>query len=389
MPPAGRSARVTPGTIYGAIVLAFVLFGVAMAFSQIVGLLLLILLAAIVAVPLSAAADRMQRWHVPRAVTVPLTMALGVAILAGVITLLVPAFVAEGRHLIDQIPQIVASLNSTLSNGSHKANVGQSVHSWISGYTQHPQRLLGPATAIAAGVGGVVGGLVVIAFTAVFSAIYPESLRRGMGRLVPPRHRPRARRIMHRLATAYVNWLLGLAISMAVLGTLTFVGLTLVGIPYALVFAVLTALATVVPYYGALASYIPPFAVALTISVPKALLVLVVSLVAHFVEGNLVSPLVMARAVRLHPALVAAGVLVVDRLIGFVGLLVAIPVLVTFKILVEELWVRTIEARVELDSGEFAEPGEAVDLVSVDDVQRRPLRLVLPARWGRRRPRDP
>lgn len=194
---------------------------------------------------------------------------------------------------------------------------------------------------------------------------------------------------MHRLATAYVNWLLGLAISMAVLGTLTFVGLTLVGIPYALVFAVLTALATVVPYYGALASYIPPFAVALTISVPKALLVLVVSLVAHFVEGNLVSPLVMARAVRLHPALVAAGVLVVDRLIGFVGLLVAIPVLVTFKILVEELWVRTIEARVELDSGEFAEPGEAVDLVSVDDVQRRPLRLVLPARWGRRRPRDP
>ncbi|MGH3260493.1 MAG: AI-2E family transporter, partial [Trebonia sp.] len=337
MPPEGRSAHVTPGTIYGAILLAFVLVGVTLAFSQIISLLLLILLAAIVAVPLNAAAGRLERGQVPRAVTVPVTLALALAILGGVIALLVPSFVGEGRHLVDQIPQIVSALNHSLSNGSHTTNVGESLHKWVSDYTDHPQRLLGPATAVAAGVGGVVAGVVVVLFTAVFSAVYPESLLRGLVRLVPPRHRPRARTIMSRLASAYINWLIGLAISMVVLGTLTFVGLTLIGIPYALVFAVLTALASVVPYYGALASYIPPFAVALTISVPKALLVLLVSLIAHFVEGNLVAPLVMARAVRLHPALVAAGVLAIDRLIGFAGLLVAIPVLVTFKVFVEEL----------------------------------------------------
>jgi predicted PurR-regulated permease PerM len=116
-----------------------------------------------------------------------------------------------------------------------------------------------------------------------------------------------------------------------------------VGLPYAVVFATLTALAMVVPYFGALFSAIPPLALALTISPGKALLVLAVYVISHQVEGNLIQPIVMARAVKLHPALVAVGVLLAERLFGFLGLLVAVPILVTFKILVEELWVRPIE----------------------------------------------
>jgi predicted PurR-regulated permease PerM len=378
-----RDHHVTAGTVYRAVLLAFLLVGVVLAFSQIATLLLLILLAAIVAVPLSAVADRMQRFNVPRGVTVPVTLVLAVVVFAGIIAALVPTFIHEGKRLVDEIPSIVASLNHTLGRGgSHTTNVGHSVHNWIAGYTQHPHKLLGPATTIAAGIGGVVGGVLVIAFTSVFSAISPDSLRSGIVRLVPPRNRPQARTILHRLATAYLGWLVGLAISMAVLGTLTYAGLTIVGIPYALVFAVLTAMATVVPYYGALLSYIPPIAVALTISVPKALFVLVVCLFVHFVEGNLVSPLVMARAVKLHPALVAAGVLAVERLIGFVGLIVAVPILVTLKILVEELWIKNLESGEELATGERVEPGEAVDFVTRPRSSSGPLRLLLPTRGG-------
>jgi predicted PurR-regulated permease PerM len=167
---------------------------------------------------------------------------------------------------------------------------------------------------------------------------------------------------------------------MAVLGTLTYAGLTLVGLPFALVFAVLTGMATVVPYYGALLSYIPPVAVALTISPGKALLVLMISLIAHFVEGNLVSPLIMARAVRLHPALVAAGVLAVERIVGFAGLLVAVPVMVTFKVLVEEIWIRAIESGEDAGSGDAVEHSEGVDLVPTDAAPRRAPRLILPRR---------
>jgi predicted PurR-regulated permease PerM len=100
-----------------------------------------------------------------------------------------------------------------------------------------------------------------------------------------------------------------------------------------------------VPYYGALVSAVPPILLALTISPGTALLVALVYLVAHQVEGNLIEPLVMARAVELHPALVAIGVIAVERLFGFAGLLVAVPILVTVKILITEFWVRPLESR--------------------------------------------
>jgi predicted PurR-regulated permease PerM len=99
-----------------------------------------------------------------------------------------------------------------------------------------------------------------------------------------------------------------------------------------------------VPYYGALVSAVPPILLALTISPGMALLVGLVYLVAHQLEGNVIEPLVMARAVELHPALVAVGVIAVERLFGFAGLLVAVPILVTVKILVTELWVRPLES---------------------------------------------
>jgi predicted PurR-regulated permease PerM len=109
------------------------------------------------------------------------------------------------------------------------------------------------------------------------------------------------------------------------------------------VFAVLSALAVVVPYFGALASGIPPLLFALTISPGKALAVLVVYIVAHQVEGNLIGPLVMARAVRLHPALIAVGVVIIGQLLGALGLVVAVPLIALVVIVVEDAWVKPLE----------------------------------------------
>jgi len=383
----GPPSPVTAATVYRAVLLALVLVGVVLIFSDLVYLLLMLLLAAVIAVPLSAAADRLQRRHVPRGISVPLTFVVALVVIGGIIAALVPTFIHEGQHFIDELPSLLTSLNHTfhdIGGGKNNTNIGSSAKDWINGYIDKPQRLLGPATTVASTVGGIVTAVLVVVFTALFSAIFPDSLRAGIVRLAPPRHRPTARLILHRLGTAYLAWLVGLLASMAVLGVVTYVGLTLIGLPFALVFAVLTAMATVVPYYGALLSYIPPLIVGLTISVPKGLLVILISLIAHFIEGNLVSPLIMARAVRLHPALVAAGVVAVERLVGFAGLIVAVPVIVTVKILVEETWIRGIETGEDAATGEAVRPGEAVDVVAADAPPAHPPRLVLPRRLRRR-----
>jgi predicted PurR-regulated permease PerM len=109
----------------------------------------------------------------------------------------------------------------------------------------------------------------------------------------------------------------------------------------------------IIPYFGALLSSIPPIIYALTVSPGKAVIVAVIYIIAHQVESNVIQPLVVARSVELHPALVAVGVVAVDQLFGFVGLIVAVPILSTFKILVEELWVRPVEQSDEAFTGEL------------------------------------
>jgi predicted PurR-regulated permease PerM len=108
---------------------------------------------------------------------------------------------------------------------------------------------------------------------------------------------------------------------------------------------VLSGIGEVVPYLGAIVTGIPPVAFALTISPGKAIAVLIVYIVVHQIEANLVSPLVMARQVRLHPAVIALGVVAVGEVFGFLGLMIAVPILSAIVILVEELWVRPQERR--------------------------------------------
>jgi predicted PurR-regulated permease PerM len=72
--------------------------------------------------------------------------------------------------------------------------------------------------------------------------------------------------------------------------------------------------------------------------------VLIAYVVVQQVEGNVIVPLVMSQAVRIHPAVIAIGVVVVGQLFGFVGLFVAVPILSLLVISVEEFWVKTIEA---------------------------------------------
>ena len=98
------------------------------------------------------------------------------------------------------------------------------------------------------------------------------------------------------------------------------------------------------PYFGAIAAGFPPVLFALTDSPEKALLTLGVYILAQQIEGNLTIPLVMSQTVKLHPAVIAVGVVVVGQLFGFVGLFVAVPILSLIVILVDEVWVKPRDA---------------------------------------------
>jgi len=341
-------SRITPGVIYKAVLLAFGLVIGAMIFRALSSLVLGVLIVVIVAAPLAAFADLLQKWRCPRAIGATLGLLIGLGAIAGLIALIVPVFSREVNHFVQELPHIGDSLSRRLGRltGSSPAHISSQVQHYVNGYTRDPSKLLGPLASVGASVAAGVAAVIVVLLTALYTAIHPGPLADGLIRLFPVPRRPHVQHILVRLRTAYLAWLRGLFVGMVVLGGLTYVGLMLVGLNFAAFFAVFTAVAMIVPYFGALASSIPPILYALTISPQKAILVAIIYVGAHQLESNIIQPLVVARTVKLHPAVVAIGVVAVDQLFGFIGLLVAVPIIATVTILANELWVKPIERNI-------------------------------------------
>jgi predicted PurR-regulated permease PerM len=192
---------------------------------------------------------------------------------------------------------------------------------------------------------GVLGALVFMLLSAFFIAVRPQPLIDGFLALFPPQRRDAARHLTERLRDAWIGWLQGVLVDMLVTGVLLYIGLTLIGLEFAIFFAVFSALLVVIPYFGAILGAIPVVLFALADSPGTALAALIVYIVVQQIESNMIIPLVMAQRVKLHPALIAIGVVLVGQLFGFVGLFVAVPILSAFVILVDELWVKPLEAR--------------------------------------------
>jgi predicted PurR-regulated permease PerM len=362
---------------YRAVALAGVLLVLGLLFRQLATLVLAVLLTVIFSIPLSAGATRLERLGVPRALGALATLLAGVAVLAGILFLIIPPFVDQTNKFVDQVPGIVNDLEKTIGSvtGDRPSEVGDKVQNFLQRYTDRPQRLIGPIASIGLNVAGVVAFLIVMLITAYYMAVRPKPLVDGALRLVPPSRRDHALLIMERLRSAWIGWMQGVVFDMFLSGTLLYIGLTIIGLDFAILFAVLTALFVVVPYFGAIAGAIPPVLFALTDSPGKALAVLIVYVLVQQIEGNIIIPVVMSRTTKLHPAVIAVGVLVVAQLFGIVGLFVAVPIISTIVILTEEIWVREIEAshaRRTAEALNLPEPRDALEAARATPEQVEP-----------------
>jgi predicted PurR-regulated permease PerM len=333
----GRGER----AIYGAIFLGAVLIAAGLVAQQLVSLILATMLTIIISLPMSVTAERLGPLGVPRALGAFIGLLAGVVVVAGGLALLLPPLIDQGRTLINDAPHLIRTAEVKLSSvtGDRPGHVAAQLQHGLTTFVHDPSQLLGPITTIGASVVSIIGGVVIGVITAYYIAAQPEPLTDGLLSLFSADARPEARETLARIRTAWLGWLRGLAISMVLIGVMLYIALGLiVGLPFALVFAVLSACLEVVPYLGALASGIPPVAFALTISPARAVVVLVIYILVHQIEANLIGPLVMARAVRLHPAVIAIGVVAVGEVFGLLGLIVAVPILSLITILVDELW---------------------------------------------------
>ncbi|MFL5813948.1 MAG: AI-2E family transporter [Bdellovibrionia bacterium] len=181
--------------------------------------------------------------------------------------------------------------------------------------------------------------MVFVFVMAAFLVYQPESYRRGLKRFVPRHYEHIFDETFDRLGIGLRHWLGGIFMAMILMGGFCAAGLAIAGINDWLLLGSLTFLGTFVPYLGAISSAIPGLLVALSQSPRHFLYACIVYLGVHLIEGYIVQPFIMKRAVELKPVVLLMGQAILTALFGVLGAIVAAPLLVCIQITLEYLYV--------------------------------------------------
>ncbi len=327
--------------------LGWALLGVALVALVVrtVDVLLVILLAVLLGVYLRAVTDILHRkLNVPETVGVLAGLALTVGAVVGIVLLIAPAVTEQVQDLLANLPRFLTELDATISRiirgtpllgryvGGGTSSLFGSALSEIFGF------LRGAAVPyVKGGVEFLIEGVSVLVM-ALYLARHPQIYLRGIIALTPPRHRKLAANVLEELGITLRAWVVGQITSMVLLALLTTLGLWLLDVPYFLAFGVFAGVAAIVPFFGTLLSTVIPALIALGVSgLGKSLAVAGVGVGVHLIEANFVAPVVMERQVNLPPVLTIAGVLLMGKLFGLAGLVVAVPILAIIMVLVRHI----------------------------------------------------
>ncbi|MDB6453170.1 AI-2E family transporter [Falsirhodobacter sp. 20TX0035] len=174
---------------------------------------------------------------------------------------------------------------------------------------------------------GVLGNMFLVAFIGIYCAISPAVYRRGVVALIAPEMRPRARAMLTDAGGALRSWLTAQLASMAVIGVLTFIGLSVLGVPLALVLAVMAGIATFVPNIGPVVAAIPAVLLGLSQGLDQVALIVGLYVMVQAIESYLVTPRLQQELVSLPPALTISFQLMLGYLFGLLGFALATPLL--------------------------------------------------------------
>jgi len=192
------------------------------------------------------------------------------------------------------------------------------------------------------GVLGALGNVVIIIFVGIYFAATPGVYTGGFIRLIPQHKRGRAREVIDEMGDSLASWLLGKALSMLIVGTTTAIGLSLLGVPLALILGIIAGLLDFIPYLGPIMAGIPAVLLALSISPEMAMYALLLFAAINMLEGYVLQPMIEAKAIELPPALVIVMQLIFGTLFGFAGVALATPLAAVLSVLVKMLYIEDV-----------------------------------------------
>jgi predicted PurR-regulated permease PerM len=318
---------------------------------------------------LGAGVDRLEQRHLPRSIGAILLILTLLGVLGGLVAFTAPSLASQLGALRTRLPDAAAQ-----------------VEQWVHDREASVTRLIAPATPPASegeatpapeaaradtsaaprsgairrglveqlgGVWGhffnifsstlsVLGGILLVVFVGVFVAVDARTYHRGLLHLFPHRMRPQASEVLTAAGATLRRWVVAQLVGMLAIGVLTSVVLMVLGVEGALALGIIAGLLEFIPILGPILSAVPAVAMGFLDGPQMAVYVVLAYIVIQQVEANLLYPLLMKKGLEIPPVLTLVAQGVMALVFGFLGLLVAVPLLATIMVPIKMLYVRDV-----------------------------------------------
>ena len=302
---------------------------------------LLAFTALIVAAAILPAARLGERYRVPRGITVVVVY----LVIAGVLTLmgrlLWPALSEQWQQFVAQLPRLLDNVRGWLGNldvylerwgASLPAPKTGSVEGMLGALVENTLR-------VTAGVVGAVVGLLAILVIAAYIIVDAERLGHGLLELLPPKQRPVAAQLAEPVMRRIGSYVRGQIVVSLCVGVILAIGLSLLGVRYALLIGALAAVLNVVPFVGSWIAALLGILSALNESLALTVGTAILFWGTNMFEGKVLVPQLVGRATGLHPLAVLLALFIGAHLAGLIGALVSVPFLAAVWEIVRTLYV--------------------------------------------------
>jgi predicted PurR-regulated permease PerM len=318
--------------------LAFlVLAGLVLVLARISWVIYLVVIALLIVYSISPAVDFLTRFKkVPHLLAVVIVYIGFLLLLALLLYLVIPLIITQLRELVRLLPQYSPYFQPyimELGDIFARPEVVEFILNFLQQLPSNLQQVLNQATKVTMTIVGYLAELVIVLFLVFYLLRDLEKIKKTLAEYIPRPWRQETLRILGTIDAKVGAYLRGHLIRCTLVGIVCWLGLSIIGMPFALMLGALVGVSNLLPYIGPYLAAVPAVIIALTRSWTLAVVVVIFYIIIEIIDSFVLTPLLLGRAVDLHPFAVIVAILVGGRLFGFLGIILAIPIAATLKVL--------------------------------------------------------
>lgn len=272
---------------------------------------------------LNPSVSRLSRFKIPRGVSILLVYLLFFGLIGFVFAGLLPPLIDQTRSFVNGLPKYLGSLGIVPSLSE------QVIQETLSRLGELPRELAKFAASVFSNVIGVLRVL----FFAFYLLLARDKLDDQLGFIFGEKRKKEVGMLVDKLETRFGGWARGQISLMILIGLATYLGLTLLGIPFALPLALLAGILEIIPYMGPIISAVPAVIIGLAISPLVGLATAALYFLIQQIENYVLVPKVMEKSVGVNPVVTLLALSIGFRVAGIVGAVISVPVVITLQIL--------------------------------------------------------